>query len=79
MKREKRKITIKDGNAFYTDIYIYIYIYICMYVYIYIYIYTYINDNSNNTYMFIYTKNVYPFLIKLSATTKQLIGGNSIC
>ena len=29
--------------------------------------------------MFIYTKKVYAFLIKLSATTKQLIRRNSIC
>ena len=69
LKREKIikffcRLNIKDGNVFYTDIYIYIYIYIY--------------DNNNNTYMFIYIKKVYAFLIKLSATTKQLIRRNSI-
>ena len=44
-----------------------------------IYIYIYIYENNNNTYMFIYIKKVYAFLIKLSATTKQLIRRNSIC
>ena len=39
----------------------------------------YIYDNNSNTYMFIYIKIVYTFLIKLSATTKQLIRSNSIC
>ena len=43
----------------------------------YIDIYRY--DNNNNTYMFIYIKKVYAFLIKLSGTTKQLIRRNSIC
>ena len=43
----------------------------------------YIYDNINkNIYMSIYIKkikNVYPFLIKLLATAKQLIRRNSIC
>ena len=58
----------------------YIYISISIYIYIYIYIYTY--DDNKNIDMFIYQKrlkNVYFLLIKLSATTKELIRRNSIC
>ena len=36
-------------------------------------------DNNNNTYMLIYIKKIYAFLIKLSVTTKQFIRSNSIC
>ena len=43
------------------------------------FLHRYIYDNNSNTYMFIYIKIVYTFLIKLSATTKQLIRSNSIC
>ena len=66
------KLNIKDGNFF-------------LHRYIYIYIYIYIYDNNNkNIYLFIYIKkkfkkNVCAVLIKLSATTKQLITRNSIC
>ena len=66
------ELNIEDGNILNRNIYIYIYIYI------------YIHDNNNsNIYMIIYKnkvqKNVYDaFLIKLSATTKQLIRRNSI-
>ena len=42
--------------------------------------YTYIYKNNNkNIYMFIYKKNAYVVLRKLSATTKQLIRRSSIC
>ena len=34
---------------------------------------------NNNTNMFIYIKNFYAFLLKLSATTKQLIRRSSAC
>ena len=44
-------------------------------IYIYIYTHTHTHDNNNNTCMFIYIKKVYAFLIKLSATTKQLLEG----
>ena len=44
-----------------------------------IFLHRYIYDNNNNTDMFMYIKKSLRLLIKLSATTKQLIRRNSIC
>ena len=44
-----------------------------------IFLHRYVYDNNNNTDMFMYIKKSLRLLIKLSATTKQLIRRNSIC
>ena len=77
------KLNIIDGNIFYTHTDTHTHIYIYTHKYIYIYIYN-IQDNKNiNIYMFIYKQKVLKivcaFLIKVSATTKQLIRKNSVC